>query len=106
MFKKVIASVFIFASITSAQPALATSHAKTLSNLGMDEIMFAQSMIPHHEQAIEMADIALDPTKVDAGLEIRLATGKREHRARNHHGHPANGLVHSRNPLSLNQAGR
>ena len=26
------------------------------------DIMFAQMMIPHHEQAIELADIALDPT--------------------------------------------
>ena len=26
------------------------------------DVMFAQMMIPHHEQAIEMADIALDPT--------------------------------------------
>ncbi len=26
-----------------------------------DDVMFAQMMIPHHEQAIEMADIALDP---------------------------------------------
>lgn len=59
MFKKFIASVFIFASISSAQPALATSHAKTLSNLGMDEIMFAQSMIPHHEQALQLAQLAL-----------------------------------------------
>jgi uncharacterized protein (DUF305 family) len=24
--------------------------------------MFAQMMIPHHEQAIELADMALDPT--------------------------------------------
>jgi uncharacterized protein (DUF305 family) len=26
------------------------------------DIMFAQMMIPHHEQAIELADMALDPT--------------------------------------------
>ena len=26
------------------------------------DVMFAQMMIPHHEQAIELADIALDPT--------------------------------------------
>ena len=31
--------------------------------------MFAQGMIPHHEQAIEMADIALDPT-IGAGPEV------------------------------------
>lgn len=33
------------------------------------DVMFAQGMIPHHEQAIEMADIALDPT-VGAGPEV------------------------------------
>lgn len=38
------------------------------------DVIFAQSMIPHHEQAVEMADIALDPT-VGAGPEvIDLAT--------------------------------
>jgi uncharacterized protein (DUF305 family) len=26
------------------------------------DVMFAQMMIPHHEQAIELADMALDPT--------------------------------------------
>ena len=38
------------------------------------DVMFAQMMIPHHEQAIELADIALDPT-VEAGAEVKaLAT--------------------------------
>jgi len=38
------------------------------------DVTFAQGMIPHHEQAIEMADIALDPT-VGASAEVRdLAT--------------------------------
>lgn len=35
-----------------------------------DDVMFAQMMIPHHEQAIEMADIALDPT-VGAGDSVK-----------------------------------
>jgi uncharacterized protein (DUF305 family) len=39
-----------------------------------DDVMFAQMMIPHHEQAIEMSDIALDPT-VGAGEQVlALAT--------------------------------
>lgn len=39
-----------------------------------DDVMFAQMMIPHHEQAIEMADIALDPT-VSASATVKdLAT--------------------------------
>ena len=38
------------------------------------DVTFAQSMIPHHEQAIEMADIALDPS-VGASEQVRdLAT--------------------------------
>lgn len=38
------------------------------------DVMFAQMMIPHHEQAIEMSDIALDPT-VGASERVReLAT--------------------------------
>jgi uncharacterized protein (DUF305 family) len=39
-----------------------------------DDVMFAQMMIPHHEQAIEIADIALDPT-IEASDAVReLAT--------------------------------
>lgn len=34
------------------------------------DVMFAQMMIPHHEQAIEMSDIALDPT-TGAGERVR-----------------------------------
>ncbi len=38
------------------------------------DIVFAQSMIPHHQQAIEMADFALDP-QAKASPEVReLAT--------------------------------
>ena len=38
------------------------------------DVAFAQGMIPHHEQAIEMADIALDPT-IGASEQVRdLAT--------------------------------
>jgi uncharacterized protein (DUF305 family) len=33
------------------------------------DVRFAQGMIPHHEQAIEMAEIALDPT-VGASAEV------------------------------------
>lgn len=38
------------------------------------DVVFAQGMIPHHEQAIVMAEIALDPT-IGAGEQVReLAT--------------------------------
>lgn len=33
------------------------------------DVVFSQGMIPHHEQAIEMADMALDPT-VGASAEV------------------------------------
>ena len=44
------------------------------------DIMFAQMMIPHHEQAIEMSDIILakdgvDPEVVELAEEIRAAQG-------------------------------
>jgi uncharacterized protein (DUF305 family) len=42
----------------------------TLNEFNDADVMFAQMMIPHHEQAIEMSDIALDPT-VGASDEIR-----------------------------------
>lgn len=47
----------------------ATTAAGSSAAFDDDDVMFAQGMIPHHEQAIEMADIALDPT-VGAGPEV------------------------------------
>jgi uncharacterized protein (DUF305 family) len=38
------------------------SSASSQQQFNDDDVMFAQMMIPHHEQAIEMSDIALDPT--------------------------------------------
>lgn len=38
------------------------------------DVMFAQMMIPHHEQAIEMSDMALDPTTQASKEIIDLAT--------------------------------
>ena len=42
-----------------------------------DAVMFAQMMIPHHEQAIEMADMALEnttnPTILELAAEIKAA---------------------------------
>lgn len=38
------------------------------------DVMFAQMMIPHHEQAIEMSDIALDPNSQASAAIIALAT--------------------------------
>lgn len=38
------------------------------------DVMFAQMMIPHHEQAIEMSDIALDPEVGASDVVRELAT--------------------------------
>ena len=38
------------------------------------DVMFAQMMIPHHEQAIAMSDIALDPNTGASAAIIALAT--------------------------------
>jgi uncharacterized protein (DUF305 family) len=61
----------------TAAPALAIAteaSASAASNFNAADVQFAQSMIPHHQQAVEMADIALDPT-VEAGTQVHdLAT--------------------------------
>ncbi len=59
---------------TPAPAADASAPADASAEFNDADVMFAQGMIPHHEQAIEMADIALDPT-LGAGPEvIDLAT--------------------------------
>ena len=66
-----------------------TTTAATGAAFNDADVEFAQGMIPHHEQAIEMADIALDPTvgasdvvkelaariKGEQDPEIQLMTG-------------------------------
>ena len=46
-----------------------TSASADAATFNDDDTMFAQMMIPHHEQAVELSDIALDPT-VGASSEI------------------------------------
>jgi uncharacterized protein (DUF305 family) len=48
--------------------------AKSAIGFNDDDVMFAQMMIPHHEQAIEMADIALDPLVGASDAVKKLAT--------------------------------
>lgn len=63
----------LFSNGIVTAPATASSHASTLKNLDMNEIMFAQGMIPHHQQAIDMSNMAL---KNGASSEIKkLAKG-------------------------------
>jgi uncharacterized protein (DUF305 family) len=80
MFKKIVLLVIVTLLSFFVQPASATSHAKSLKNLGMNEIMFAQGMIPHHQQAIEMSNMALkngaSPEVKKLAKEIIAAQGK------------------------------
>ena len=52
----------------------AVDAAKEAVGFNDDDVMFAQMMIPHHEQAIEMADIALDPLVGASDAVKSLAT--------------------------------
>jgi uncharacterized protein (DUF305 family) len=63
MYKKLIVLLLSFGIILIPSSANATSHAKSLQNLGMNEIMFAQMMIPHHEQAVSMSETALKKSR-------------------------------------------
>ena len=59
---------------TTLPAAAAASVAPAGAAFNDADVTFARGMIPHHEQAIEMADIALDPT-VGASDAVRgLAT--------------------------------
>ena len=81
MFKKVLIVLSVFALIFTVTPAQASSHAKSLANLGAMDIMFAQKMISHHQQAIDMSKLAL---KNGAGADVKsmakaiIAAQKRE----------------------------
>jgi uncharacterized protein (DUF305 family) len=68
MFKKITVLFIVLLSFASTSSAMATSHGKTLSNLNGNDIMFAQMMIPHHQQAIQMSKYAL---KNSTNMEIK-----------------------------------
>jgi uncharacterized protein (DUF305 family) len=52
----------------------AVDNAQDVIDFNDADVMFAQMMIPHHEQAIEMSDIALDPTVGASDVVKSLAT--------------------------------
>ena len=47
---------------------------RSAADFNDSDVMFAQLMIPHHQQAIEMSDIALDPTVGASDAVMSLAT--------------------------------
>jgi uncharacterized protein (DUF305 family) len=53
---------------------MADDTVQSSANFNESDVMFAQMMIPHHEQAIEMSDIALDPTVGASEVVKSLAT--------------------------------
>jgi uncharacterized protein (DUF305 family) len=69
MLKKFVLVLIAFALSFPATAVHAASHAKSLSNLGANDIMFAQLMIPHHQQAIDMSNTAL---KNGASPEVKV----------------------------------
>ena len=52
----------------------AVDAAKDAVGFNDSDVMFSQMMIPHHEQAIELSDIALDPTVGASDAVKNLAT--------------------------------
>jgi uncharacterized protein (DUF305 family) len=70
MFKRIVVALAFITIILTPNGANASSHAKSLQNLGMEEIMFAQAMIPHHEQAISMSQTALKKSKNQGILKL------------------------------------
>lgn len=61
-------------SATSTATTAAMSDTTAATSAAEADVTFAQSMIPHHEQAIEMAEMALDP-KAAASAQVKdLAT--------------------------------
>ena len=70
----VVGTLTFAACGSESKSASERTDAPATSEFNDADVTFAQGMIPHHEQAIEMADIALDPT-VGAGAQVRdLAT--------------------------------
>ena len=59
---------------TSSDANTGTDVVEAVADFNEDDVMFAQMMIPHHEQAIEMSDIALDPTVGASEVVKSLAT--------------------------------
>ncbi|MFJ4873155.1 DUF305 domain-containing protein [Streptomyces sp. NPDC088757] len=63
-------------SATAAAPGSAASQAPAPGPFNDADVMFAQMMIPHHEQALEMAELA-DGRAEDAGVKKLVAAIER-----------------------------
>jgi len=68
---KLVACVLV---VVTAVSSCGSSESSNDASFNDDDVMFAQMMIPHHEQALEMSDIALDPTVGAGPAVVELAT--------------------------------
>ncbi|MFA7323680.1 MAG: DUF305 domain-containing protein [Candidatus Nanopelagicales bacterium] len=59
-----------FANAASSSPTPMASASKTMSKGAKGDIAFAQMMIPHHQQAIDMADLALVHARSNAVVKL------------------------------------
>lgn len=73
MFKKALLILFMSMLVLPQSESIASTHSKSLQNLGFNEIMFAQMMIPHHKQAISMTQIAIKKSKNQEILKLSRA---------------------------------
>ena len=73
IFEEVIVITESFES-ECGDPAGQATAASVTTGFDDADVLFAQSMIPHHEQAIEMADLALDPASGASTAVRELAT--------------------------------
>jgi len=68
--KKLSILLLAIGAIMAPSTAAASSHAKSLQNLGMNEVMFAQMMIPHHKQAVSISETAIKKSQNQAILRL------------------------------------
>ena len=63
--------------MSSSAPAATTASAQPSATFNDADVMFAQMMIPHHEQAVEMADLAparaSDPEVKELAAKVKAA---------------------------------
>lgn len=81
MLKKIVIAVLVLIALPLSSTAFAQNHSKALQNLGADDIMFAQMMIPHHQQAVEMAEIAIKKSPTSSIMRLSreiISAQKRE----------------------------
>jgi uncharacterized protein (DUF305 family) len=69
----IIAAVAIVAVVATVAVFTANGHTNRPTHNSAD-VMFAQMMIPHHQQAIDMADMALNPSRHASEKLRNLAT--------------------------------